>query len=267
MITIRNNTFDKIKDETSSFYDLLRKSVDIYKYEFTPDNLDFVFFEMALNIEGVCGITKKDNGTPIFVSGGFSGELNDYGIGKNFTFGNVNFTGTRKVDKDIYVCKNNKLFIPNIYKIRKYSRTLDEIDKSLNIGIIHVRMTDLIGCEDDIQVNQINEAIEKVVEGKVAVPVTEGMFNDYEINVFSLRKDNDTRELVDLLQVREDVLSRYCHEIGVSLSTKIKKAQVSEKELSGYEYYSAIDILDGLEERQSSLKKSMQYMATILKCH
>ena len=257
MITIQNFYPPKKKEKNDASYMkkeyynmlLLQKALNIFDYENLPDTIEKFFLEMSLLISGTVGVVKHADEL-IAVRGGYSGHPNVYNLGTDYTFSNNSFSGTKKIGEDIVVGRNNVLGLP-FYPIIEYaSDKLSSIDTSIDIAIVNTRLTNLIGVQNEVQKKQVDVLIEKMQKGQYTSVIDDKLIeNGLTVNKM-LERGDISDNMTALLQTREDFLSQYLYEIGISLDSKMKKAQVISDELQGYEDYSAVGVNDMLEERR-----------------
>lgn len=227
---------------------LLQKAMNIFDYQNLPPTIEKFYLELSLLMNGTVGIIRHDDEL-IAVRGGYSGTPNIYGIGEKYTYAQNKVNGTRDVDIDIVVGRNNILGLP-FYPIIEYcSSKMTDIDTSIDIAIINTRMTNIIGVQNEAQKKQVDILLDKMTAGQYTSVVDDKLIE----NGLSINKMLDRGDVSDkisiLLQAREDFLSQYLYEIGIALDGKAKKAQLISDELQGYEDYSAIGVDDMLAER------------------
>ena len=227
---------------------LLQKAMHIFDYQNLPPTIEKFYLELSLLMNGTVGIIRHDDEL-IAVRGGYSGTPNTYGIGEKYTYAQNKVNGTKDIDIDIVVGRNNILGLP-FYPIIEYgSSKLADIDTSIDIAIINTRMTNIIGVQNEAQKKQVDILLDKMTAGQYTSVVDDKLIeNGLTVNKMLDRGDVSDKISI-LLQAREDFLSQYLYEIGIALDGKAKKAQLISDELQGYEDYSAIGVDDMLTER------------------
>ena len=124
--------------------------------------------EALLLLEGHCAIVKKDNKF-ILCYGNFSGNLDYNGVGTNFVATSLNGRFSKefknwKENDNIHVFFNNWTNTPDL-NIARYANLLAEVDKSLEVGVINTRMTNMLGVTDENNKVKFENALQKVREG------------------------------------------------------------------------------------------------------
>lgn len=248
--------------ETNAYL-LFEKLLSVFKYENVPDTLDTRFFNLNLTKTGTCGLVNHENKL-IFVSGGYTGKIGDYLIPLEYTYYNPNFSGTGVIDKDVYVCRSNKLAFPMYKIVQKYAHALSQADLSILVGLENTRMIDIIKCTDDSMLEQINAIIKANRVGKSkALAIDDPLFDGVDMLKYS--PSRSVGELVDILQVRDNIVAQFCYEIGIGMTQKIKKAQTNTQEMHGYENYSQITVQSELSEQKEFFEKVNNEFGTDIK--
>lgn len=228
---------------------LLIALIDRFKWTF--ENLEVPAFipEFYLLTTGRFSYVPSINA---ITTGSFSGQPNNYGIGSEWVYTTLGgHSGTEKVE-DIVICKNNELLVPDIMKIEMYGDLLNDCDISEKIGIINTRLTNLLGAKDDTQKEAIEDAYEQVKIGKCFV-VTDTMNfseNNVELTVNEILPKNNRGDILSLLKTRENILSQFWADFGISLANDSKRAQVNEDELKGYQELARYNLQRAEEVRQ-----------------
>lgn len=244
-------------------YMLFEKLLSVFRYENVPKTLDTRFFNLNLIKMGTCGLLKHEDKL-LFVSGGYSGKIGDYLLPLEYTYYNPNFSGSGVIDEDIYVCRSNKLAFPMYKIVQKYAHALSQADLSILVGLENTRMTDIIKCSDDSMIEQINSVINANRIGKPkALSIDDPLFDGAEVLKYS--PNRSVGELVDILQVRDNIVAQFCYEIGIGMTQKIKKAQTNTQEMHGYENYSQITVQSELHEQKEFFEKVNKAYGTDIK--
>ena len=231
---------------------ILKKMLTMFTWDGLPSNQANRFIDTNLYIWGTIGAIVH-NGELTIVQGAYSGNVDTYGIGTDYTYCNVGLSGTGIVGTDIAVCHNDRLISSMYPFIDKYADLLAQVDTSIKIAILNTRLTNIVSAHNDIEKMQIETAMQSMYLGNPAVVVRsmdEEFGEDQPWQTITLRDTKTTPELPTILQARDEILSTMFCELGMSLNTKMKKAQVISEELEGYTDVSRISILDMLYERQ-----------------
>lgn len=201
--------------------------------------------EALLLTHGHCAIVKKDSNY-ILCYGSFGGDLDYNGIGKNFIATSLNGRYTKefknwKENKNIQVFFNNWTNTPDL-NISRYSNLLAEIDKSLEIGVVNTRLTNMLGVTDENNKTKFEEALKLVQEGKPAIVASISNLLTEEIN--GQRIDITESDKVDKLQylsmLHNEITTRLMNLYGINSNNTLKMAQQTADEFKVGEEFSKV---------------------------
>lgn len=194
-------------------------------------------FEQYLNETGMMAIFKTENGL-MPVRGGYSGEPTPYGLGYEFIGADLAGKEYRgKVGIDCIVGWNNFTRTPDTRVIHAYAVDLYECDKSQRNIIKGSRILNIIECRDNkdkISLDKVDRALEN---GDTNVSVTPAVRNidvfDTSNGIFKVNHvsdPGDVDKLPYMSRQRDDILSRFFAEYGISVSVVNKAAQLTRSE-------------------------------------
>lgn len=219
--------YDGVPDTVRPYYSLLFGALDGH-YCFLNHNSEYyllpVTFEGGANANGeyVKGIAR--------FLGDLNGELNVEVIdGINAVFGY--FT------KDRCPC----------FDLLYYTELLNEIDKSLRLNTIFSRNKTIPLVKNSKDAMKVDSAINDIEIGKTKSIQLDSAIDDYftdtmkpSVQQLELTKPEMMKFLPELNKCYDDILSRFLCKYGHSTNYAGKMAQMTEKELQGYDTYSRI---------------------------
>lgn len=252
---------------------ILNRLISLFQFKDFPSEIDLTDMSAILLLEGTVGFFKEtDTNRFIAVRGSFSGHINYYGLGEDYTYAMTGISGNRKVynpyvsqdtdNGDIVVCKNTSLMLSMFYMVKKYADLLANADTSIRVGIMNTRLTNIISARDDTEKTQIETALKKMYLGQPSVVVrkTEQPFAGIGDNLpetwqtITVRETTGSPELPTILQARDSVLAMLGNEIGFAFKDKNKRAQVNSEELEGLDEWCKTIVYDMLLQRKEFCK-------------
>jgi hypothetical protein len=254
-----NDRKAKVKHRDLNFnywVEILEKMIMMFDYENTPDGIDTSFVERYLLLNGSVGLAKSNvNDGYVAFRGGFSDDLNEYGIGQNYIGATCLSSYGGKIGTDLVVGINNSLYMDRLNIIDRYSGLLANIEESMAVGIVNSRIVPLLEAATDKDKAQIEKVIDDIRNGKLATIAssdTISLFDEVNdtVKVHNITDPNSIAKLQYYSRFYEDTLKRLWVESGVEITNKDKAAQVTEGELNSFKQYSRITIEDMLKCRE-----------------
>lgn len=235
------------------FYNFLPKLISMFEWEGLPDSIPHDYLEFYLHT-GYCGIHKSKDGSKwIATDGTIGGSPDEYGRGNTYNFAVPEYSGEYKIDglsgDGIEIGQNcifNFSLFPYILHICKI---LEKADSNLATALTTSDLTDIWEVDTDADKKQIERLIEQRKKGESSIFVR-GKNNELQ-EFLNTQKEPALREYIPsakgdatyipmILQAYDDLFARLCREVGINIANKMKKAQVQESELNGYENYSQV---------------------------
>ena len=243
----------------------------IWHCDFAPDYI----FERYLIQSGQCAIYKPDNGAPIVIRGNYSGTATEYLPGSQYVGATLNgetYSGT--VGKNIAVLWNNHTLTGDISTISAYASRFVESDKSILNVLRGARITALVTATDNTDKLTLDNVVKAINDGETVVKVPpayreiDALDNGAKrFDILRLTDPKDTDKLQYLTRYRDDLLSAFLNEYGLSVECVNKMAQVSVSELHSMDSATAAIIDSRLEcrSRQLDLVRSWGYDISVEK--
>lgn len=203
--------------------------------------------EFYLATNGCLGYDLTKN---MWVRGNFTGMLDEYGDFTTFVALSLKTedVGARdlKNHKEVIVCRNNPLMIPNNIKNEWFSSLREENDKSLMALIIMTRYSKALVAYSDQQKKQIEAAMENIKEG-IPIVFTSSIIE--ELNQLDLTNPQDVDKIQYLSSFAGEIDKREANLKGVDLELLDKRAQVTSNELKQYDDITTLEYTIAYNER------------------
>lgn len=254
---------------TRQYFDyLIKYCFNRFKWDL-PEKSRMPYFlpEYLLSIFGHYAIfySKDINNEIVFVTGGFTGKINSWGMYTGYigtTPNGETYEGT--IGEDCVVIGNNSLYRPDKQIVCRFAHLLNEIDKSLDLNIYNTRLTKGFIADNDKDKMAIETAYKAVGDGKpfVAVapthrPMTDvldatqdGLYTPFD---FTTVKDAD--KLQYLSRLYDDIIGRFLAMYGIDTGNVNKGSQILENEISRLAEASAVPIEDAYLAREYGIKQ------------
>ncbi len=243
----------------------------IWHCDFAPDYI----FERYLIQSGQCAIYKPDNGAPIVIHGNYSGTSTEYLPGSQYvgtTLDGKTYTGN--VGENIAVLWNNHTLTGDISTISAYASRFVESDKSILNVLRGARITALVTATDNTDKLTLDNVVKAINDGETVVKVPpayreiDALDNGAKrFDILRLTDPKDTDKLQYLTRYRDDLLSAFLNEYGLSVECVNKMAQVSVSELHSMDNATAAIVESRLEcrSRQLDIVRSWGYDISVEK--
>lgn len=153
---------------------------------------------------------------------------------------------------DTVVCFNNARWFPTYLTINRFASMLAETDKSIDILTIFSRLLPLPIAETDRQYEELKTAIHEIIDGK-ATAIKSSQLRGVE--KVDLLDPDQIKNMECLSRLHDELIKRACSELGLSITTKDKGAQLSIEELDSFGQYDAIKLYAPYELRKEFVKK------------
>ena len=203
--------------------------------------------EFWLSTGGLLGYGIKDGK---WYRGSFTGILDEYGDFETFVALPLKTTNEGAKDlknhKDIIVCRNTPLCLPNEAQNNWFSKLHSETDKSILCMILLTRLSKILECADDPQKKQIEEAFKNVKEG-MPIIFASSILQDLKVNDLTDAKFVDKIQYLNGLMGEID--KREANYKGIDLELLDKRAQVTSNELKQYDDITTLDYMVRYVER------------------
>lgn len=233
--------------------------------------------DMIINIkidEGMVGIARiDDNYYVLFAINTIDMPRSDLRpnkivatyIDKNFNIQTKEFTN----DVDCVLWYNNSLQIPETF-LTFFANELTEIDTSISLNVLNARYNHCLKVHDQKQKTQFENAIDASKDGRPIVYVDDTIGGNPFTSDDTFLNFNDVNKIEKvqyLSQLHDDYLKRFSNMYGVSMNMSAKKAQQSEKEISGMDAMSWLIPLDMLHQAKKFCERFKKLYGVKITAH
>lgn len=137
--------------------------------------------------------------------------------------------------------------------IKRYSRMLADIESTFSIRLINTRATEYQIANTQQMAAQIKAYNEQLEAGNDHILVDNNFVNTFR----TVERPNypGLENVNDLLIARDKILSMFFRDIGVKMEQTVKRAQLTEEEVTADEQLLVINIKDMLKERREGLER------------
>lgn len=250
---------DKDKMLQHLIFQMLNKTVKIFKYNGLPDTIKTKDLETQLQVGGY-NIWKEVDGKLYTFRGGLGGEPNPYYLPTIATVANpaLKYTANLKIDDECVVMLNDFYYQGLMPLFNKYGNLLVEAETSLKFAIINARVPALIQADNDNTYQSAIEFFDKVVKGKEYGIISSKEFFD-GIRSHDFYKQAYIKDLIESIQY---IKGSWYNEIGLNAAFNMKREAINEAEATLNEdiLYPAIDTM--LECRRNGLEKVNKMFGT-----
>ena len=254
---------------TKQYFDyLLKYCLNRCKWEL-PEKSRMPYFlpEYLLSIFGHFAIfySKDIPDEIVFVTGGFTGKINSWGMYTGYIGATPNGeTYEGVIGENCVVIGNNSLYRPDKQIVCRFAHLLNEIDKSLDLNIYNTRLTKGFIADNDKDKLAIESAYKAVGDGKpfVAVapthrPMTDVLdaTQDGLYTPFDFTNAKDANKLQYLSRLYDDIIGRFLSMYGIDTGNVNKGSQILENEISRLAEASAVQVEDAYLAREYGIEQ------------
>lgn len=203
---------------------LLEYCLKLFTWKNLPNNVYNDNIELELFLKGKCGFFSSNNR---YITGDISlyGITDYYNKFTDFNFATPLTSGSKKIGTDGIVIKNNSLMTPFYNRIHHYALLLAHTDITLSIALVNTRDNKTTKAISEKYANNARTWYNNLYNGKPDCYVDDG-FMSLEIIPNTQKANNN---IIDLLNVREKLLSDFLEEIGIKKPTEKRERLIVEE--------------------------------------
>lgn len=237
---------------------MLERSLMMYQWHNLPDTIPQRQLELILQSQGYA-IIGEINGNIYACYGSLGGLLDEYNRPTKaiVSIPYFNFNADWDIGKDCIVIKNDTLIQGMLPLYSKYTTILNEIDITLIMALVNMRVQAYISASDDKSIDSAKEFLKKLKEGELGVIADNKMFESLKINEVSYNQD-----IYKLREVSQYIRGQLFNEIGLATNYNLKKERITqaEIELNTDNLYPFIDNM--YFERLEGVKRVNEFFGT-----
>ena len=217
----------------------------------TDNNIKTELLEKMLINYGALSIGKKDGKYyPFYPS--LVGNLDYDGLGDTVIGTSLNgiyFEGPREEYPIMY---NNSMYTCDYTLLNESSEIISEVIKSMISNIKLCRVKSTITCSTENEKKQAEKILDDIEQSKlltVLLDKTKIASGTSSYDTIKLADEKDIDKLQYLTKYLDDIIRIISLIYGIPINSSGKMAQMNNKELSGYDYFSKIYPIDRFIQR------------------
>lgn len=227
---------------------LFERICRLFEWTNTGDDLeggiDPIHIEKPLLLFGNVGIAKYENELTAF-AGSYSGVSKYYDRYPYFLVRSPQYSGLYTIGKDIAIIRNNANETNMQHICHRYAIMLAHTEVTLVTLLVNARVSSVPTVNNNKQKAIVDDWRSGVYNGKINTIVDSGFLSVkwQDVNL------NSGVNIKDLMEVRENLLCSFYHDVGVR-TTQTKKGNLIQAELQGNDAMLLLNIDDMLDARK-----------------
>ena len=243
------------------FNKLLSFCLGMFEYDGLPDTIPAREVELNLLLTGHCVIFEKNGKLYTQPTSIYANEKSVYYYPTKATYANpVLNTQMLNIGENAEIVYNDPLqdnifYIPSDGGLRtfiaRYARQLADIESTLNIYTVNMRLTSYPTASSDVVKNSLERFFEKITLGHRGIVSDNAIIEQFR-NI-DISRSNIKDGITDILLARDKILEMFFRDIGVRMYNP-KKAQVNTEEIESNDQLLVISTKDMLKTRTIGFK-------------
>lgn len=243
---------------------MLARTQRIFKYTGLPETIPQRDLEIMLQVSRFVLFTKKEDKLYVFY-GGIGGQPNPYYQPTIGIIANPYLQFFKTIELEDYVGKtnpngvimwNDSAHIGLLPMFERNASLLAETDLTIRVSLVNARIPAFFKASDDNTKESIENMIEKIEEGEIAVIGTEDSLLESEkqlTEVFNSQHASGT--IKELIELKQYLLGSWYNELGLNANFNMKREAINESEADLNEDALLPLIDDMLESRKIALEQ------------
>lgn len=206
---------------------MLNRSIMMYKWHNLPDTVPMRELELILQSQGYA-IIGEIGGNLYACYGSLGGVLDEYYRPTKaiVSIPYLSFNAEWEIDKDCIVIKNDTMLQGLVPLYAKYTTLLNEIDITLFMSLVNMRVQAYISASDNNTIESAKEFLDKLKNGDIGVIADNKMFDSVKIQEVSYNQD-----IYKLREVAQYLRGQLFNEIGLATNYNLKKERITQAEI------------------------------------
>lgn len=222
---------DKEKAEFNLISDMLKITLDMFKWEGLPSTIPERELELLLQLRGSC-IVASHNSELYALGGNLSGECDAYYIPKYYIVANPWLKLEKSFERgvDCVFGTNDRMWTGLTKMMERYATQSLETDISINIANIQERLHALIRCANDSEKVAFETLLSRLEKGDLASAIVsdEWALND-GIGVMPYAGDSH-KTITELIELRQYIKASWFNELGLQANYNMKREAINSTE-------------------------------------
>lgn len=222
---------DKDKALFNLISEMLKITLDMFKWEGLPSTIPERELELLLQLRGSC-IVASHNSNLYALGGNLSGECDAYYIPKYYIVANpwLKLEKTFERDVDCIFGTNDRMWTGLTPMMERYATQSLETDISLSIANIQERLHALVRCANDSEKVAFETLLARLEKGDLASAIVsdEWAMND-GIGVMPFAGDSH-KTITELIELRQYIKASWFNELGLQANYNMKREAINSTE-------------------------------------
>lgn len=222
---------DKDKALFNLISEMLKITLDMFKWEGLPSTIPERELELLLQLRGSC-IVASHNSNLYALGGNLSGECDAYYIPKYYIVANpwLKLEKTFERDVDCIFGTNDRMWTGLTPMMERYATQSLETDISLSIANIQERLHALVRCANDSEKVAFETLLSRLEKGDLASAIVsdEWAMND-GIGVMPFAGDSH-KTITELIELRQYIKASWFNELGLQANYNMKREAINSTE-------------------------------------
>ena len=219
---------------------LLELVFKIFDFEGLPDTFNEIFLKYTLFINGKVCVFRADNGDLLALNCAYTDTPNVYYIPSKIIVNNPRLTKSYILtpgedcaviylsETDIY----NSAQAGGMYELLRSTATLlADNDISINVAQKNTRLVNFISADTQNVYNSVQAALTQMYAGKPNVVVKSSLVDKLQ-SIPILQTSSTNQNIVQLIQLKQYILSHFYECIGLSTHDQMKKERLITAEIN-----------------------------------
>lgn len=211
--------------------DMLKITLDMFKWEGLPSTIPERELELLLQLRGSC-IVASHNSELYALGGNLSGECDAYYIPKYYIVANpwLKLEKTFERGVDCIFGTNDRMWTGLVSMMERYATQSLETDISLQIANIQERLHALVRCANDSEKVAFETLLNRLEKGDLASAIVsdEWALND-GIGVMPYAGDSH-KTITELIELRQYIKASWFNELGLQANYNMKREAINSTE-------------------------------------
>lgn len=211
--------------------DMLKITLDMFKWEGLPSTIPERELELLLQLRGSC-IVASHNSELYALGGNLSGECDAYYIPKYYIVANpwLKLEKTFERNVDCIFGTNDRMWTGLVSMMERYATQSLETDISLQIANIQERLHALVRCANDSEKVAFETLLNRLEKGDLASAIVsdEWALND-GIGVMPYAGDSH-KTITELIELRQYIKASWFNELGLQANYNMKREAINSTE-------------------------------------
>ena len=222
---------DKDKALFNLIADMLKITLDMFKWEGLPSTIPERELELLLQLRGSC-IVASHNSNLYALGGNLSGDCDAYYIPKYYIVANpwlkLNKTFERNVD--CIFGTNDRMWTGLTPLMERYATQSLETDISINMANIQERLHTLIRCANDSEKVAFEALLNRLEKGELASAIVSDEWAMSE-GLAALPFAGDSHKTItELIELRQYIKASWFNELGLQANYNMKREAINSTE-------------------------------------